>query len=55
MKHEMMTIAGMVLTGGVFASPIGDALRPIAESGKVPGICTAVCDAKGKVTVDCVG
>lgn len=55
MRRWMMTVVGMVLAGGAFASPIGDALRPIAGSGKVPGICTAVCDAKGKVTVDCVG
>lgn len=41
--------------GAAVASPIGDALRPLAESGKVPGICTAVRDAKGVVTMDCVG
>lgn len=37
MRRKMMTVFGMVLAGGAFASTIGDALRPIAESGKAPG------------------
>lgn len=40
---------------GLYASPIGEALKQIAESGKVPGICSVVCDSNGVVTVDCVG
>lgn len=53
---KMLVVIAFALSfTGIYASPIGDAIKPICESGKVPGICSVVCASNGVVTVDCVG